>query len=101
MEDKVKEYKMTCDSVYKIANEIFDGIVAPSCNIPLGLSVKIYEAKFADYDSADPKSRKEILEKILEKYKIDRNALESMQDYPLALIALYILEQEGKQYQEE
>jgi len=100
MEDKMKKYKMLCDSVYKIANEIFDGIIAPICSVP-GVGVKIYETKFADYDNADPKSRKEILEKILEKYKIDRNALEAMQDHPLALIALYILEQEEKQSQEE
>jgi len=100
MEDKAKKYKLLCDSVYEIAHGIFDGIVAPACSVP-GVGVNIYVAKFADYDNADPKSRNEILEKIMEKYKIDRNALEAMQDYPLALIALYILDQEGKQSQEE
>jgi len=100
MEDKSKKYKGLCDSVYKIANEIFDEIVAPACSVP-GVGMDIYSTKFADYDNADPKSRKEILEKIMEKYRIDRDALEAMQDHPLALIALYILDQEGKQSREE
>jgi len=83
--------KNIIESVRKLADEIFDEIIVPVCSVS-GITINMYHAKFSDYDRGDPKDRKTILDKVIQKYGVDRNGLEPMQDYPFALIALYIIE---------
>lgn len=81
----------TLDLIRTITQEIFHDIVAPVCSVP-GMNFNIFTAKFSDYDNASPKYRKQILNKILEKYTVDRNILETLQDLPMSLTAMYVVE---------
>lgn len=92
-EDSTSKPCPSVDTVHEVAETIFNEIIAPICSVP-GVSANFYTAKFADYDNADPKNRKEILDKILAKHRIPGNILGTLQEYPLALIALYIVDKE-------
>ncbi len=86
--------KVSLADVRKTAHEIL-GKVASICSVE-GIAADIYRATLSDYDNADPKTRKEILEKIIEDYNTDKNKLERLQDFPLALIALFVLDEEER-----
>lgn len=80
--------------VQKTAEEILEKVISPVCNVPEGITANFFTAKFSDYDKGDPAKRQRILKDILEKYGVEPNGLEAIQDYPLALISLYILDKE-------
>jgi len=87
-----KEEKLNLQPIHDMAEELLQDIVVSQTSVP-GLSANIFLSKFSDYDKGVPKDRSFILNKITEKYRyVDMNTLEKIQDFPLALIALYILE---------
>lgn len=85
------EVSKTLELIKTTTQKIFHEIVAPICSVP-GMNFNIFTAKFSDYDNAIPKYRKQILEKILEEYAIEREILETLQDLPMSLTAMYIVD---------
>lgn len=88
--------KIDLAAVHKTAEEILEKIIVPICNVPVGIAANIFTAKLPDYDSADPEKRQKILSDLIQKYDVDRNGLEAIQEYPLALLALYILDKRSE-----
>lgn len=73
------------------AYEILDEIISPVCGIS-GVSADIYMADLDCYCGSDDKETELILDKIAEKYKVDREYLDCISSAPLGLIALYTLD---------
>ena len=74
------------------AYEILDSIVSPVCGMG-GISADIYMADLDCYTIGDEKQTSLILDKIAEKYQVDREYLDCLSSAPLGLIALYTLDQ--------
>ena len=81
-------------AIINIAYEILDEIVSPVCEIPGGIGADIYLADLACY--ADDKQVQVILDKVVERYGVDRDRLESLDRQPIGLIAMYVLEARKK-----
>jgi hypothetical protein len=73
------------------AYEILDSIVSKVCRIG-PIAADIYMADLGCYTIGDEKETKRILDKITEKYGVDREYLECLKSYPIGLIALYTLD---------
>ena len=96
MKEKTKEKAESMfDAVHRTADEILNEIIAPVCSV-IGISANIYMAKISDYDRGNEQNRRVILGKMVKKYEIDMNMLEKIQDHPLALLALYVLDKDGR-----
>ena len=77
--------------VYEILHEIVGPLVGMG-----GISADIYIANLSDYASNEGEKNK-VLDAIAKKYQVDRDYLEYIKIYPIGLIALYTLDNEGKQ----